>query len=123
MKSGVFGLKLAKSGSELYLGGTDTSQYTGSIEYHSVSGSGFWQASGANVLVNNKTAVSNFQTVIDSGTTIMYGPPSAVKTFYASVPGSKVYDSTNGYYSYPCNTPPSVAFNWGGKSWTVSAAK
>lgn len=122
VKSGVFGMKLASSGSELYLGGTDTSLYTGAIEYHTVTGSGFWQASGAKVYANNNLGGSGFQTVIDSGTTIMYGPPSAVKAFYAQVPGSQVYDSSNGFYSFPCNSVPKVAFNWGGKNWTVSAA-
>ncbi|KZT10618.1 aspartic protease [Laetiporus sulphureus 93-53] len=122
IKSGVFGMKLAKSGSELYLGGTDTSQYTGSIEYHSVASTGFWQATGAKALIGSKTVVSGFQTVIDSGTTIMYGPPSAVKTFYAAIPGSKVFDATNGYYSFPCSSAPAVAFSWGGTNWKVSAA-
>ncbi|PCH43862.1 acid protease [Wolfiporia cocos MD-104 SS10] len=122
VKSGVFGMKLASSGSELYLGGTDTSQYTGSIEYHSVTGSGFWQASGAKILLSGKSVITGFQTVIDSGTTIMYGPPSAVQTFYKSIPGSKLYDSTNGYYSFPCKSVPSVSFNWGGKNWVISAA-
>lgn len=66
---------------------------------------------------------SNFQTIIDSGTTIIYGPPSQVKTFYQSIPGSKVYDSTNGFYSFPCSSVPSnVSFSWGGKKWTISAA-
>ncbi|KDQ54107.1 hypothetical protein JAAARDRAFT_209569 [Jaapia argillacea MUCL 33604] len=119
----LFGFKLASSGSELYLGGTDTSLYSGSIEYHSIDTStGFWQPTGAKALVNGATAVSGFETVIDSGTTIMYGPPSAVQTFYSKVPGSALYDSTNGYYSYPCSSPPTVAFSWGGKSWTVSSA-
>lgn len=53
----------------------------------------------------------------------MYGPPSAVKQFYASIPGSSVYDQSNGYYQYPCSKAPTVAFSWGGNSWTVSAAK
>ena len=53
----------------------------------------------------------------------MYGPPADVKTVYDAVPGSKVYDSDNGLYSYPCDSPPAVAFSWGGKSWTVSSAK
>ncbi|KAJ2968031.1 hypothetical protein NUW54_g13335 [Trametes sanguinea] len=120
--AGVFGFKLASSGSELYLGGTDSKLYTGSIEYHSVDRStGFWQLSGASAYVGSKAAVSNFETIIDSGTTIMYGPPSAVKAFYQSVSGSKVYDSENGYYSYPCNSPPSVSFSWGGKKWAISA--
>ena len=53
----------------------------------------------------------------------MYGPPSAVRTFYKSVSGSAVYDSENGYYSFPCNSPPTVSFSWGGKQWEISAAK
>lgn len=53
----------------------------------------------------------------------MYGPPAAVKTFYAAIPGSKVYDSSNGYYSYPCSTPPTVGFSWGGKTWAISSTK
>ena len=80
VSAGEFGFKLASSGSELYLGGTDSKLYTGSIEYHSVDRStGFWQLSGASAYVGSKAAVSNFETIIDSGTTIMYGPPSAVK--------------------------------------------
>lgn len=44
IKNGVFGFKLAGTGSELYLGGTDTSLYNGQIEYHSVVGrTGYWQ--------------------------------------------------------------------------------
>jgi cathepsin D len=31
----------------------------------------------------------------------MYGPPSAVQTFYANVPGSREYDTSNGFYSFP----------------------
>ncbi|EIW63511.1 acid protease [Trametes versicolor FP-101664 SS1] len=123
VKTGVFAFKLAKTGSELYLGGTDTSLYTGAIEYHAVTGSGFWQVAGASLNVGTKAVQSNFQTIIDSGTTIIYGPPSQVKTFYQSIPGSKVYDSTNGFYSFPCSSVPSnVSFSWGGKKWTISAA-
>ncbi len=67
--------------------------------------------------------VPSIQTIIDSGTTLIYGPPSQVATLYKSIPDSKVYDSKNGFYSFPCNAVPSnVAFSWGGKSWTISAA-
>ncbi|TFK45663.1 acid protease [Heliocybe sulcata] len=118
----IFGFRLASSGSELYLGGTDSAMYSGSIEYHSVDTStGFWQARGASAHVGSTTAVSGFETIIDSGTTIMYGPPSAIRTFYSRISGSRVYDSENGYYSYPCNSAPSVSFSWGGKNWAISA--
>jgi len=117
----VFGFKLASSGSSLYLGGTEDKLFTGDIEYHDLDASnGFWQIGGANATVGSTTVVSGFSTVIDSGTTIMYGPPSSVKTFYSAIPGSKLFDSTNGYYSFPCQSPPSVAFNWGGQNWEIS---
>ena len=125
MSAGVFGFKLATSGSSLFLGGTDTSKYSGSIEYHTIDTStGFWQATGAKWVSGSKTGTSSFDTIIDSGTTIMYGPPADVKKFYAAVSGSKLYDSENGYYSYPCNSPPTAGFKWSnGKTWTISAAK
>ncbi|KAI0359193.1 acid protease [Trametes cingulata] len=123
VKNGVFGFKLAKSGSELYLGGTNTKLYTGSIEYHPVTGSGFWQISGASLRLGSTTVLSGFQTIIDSGTTIIYGPPDDVATFYKSIPGSQLYDKANGFYSFPCSAvPANVGFNWGGKTWTISAA-
>ncbi|THH23146.1 hypothetical protein EUX98_g8032 [Antrodiella citrinella] len=117
----VFAFKLASAGSSLFLGGTDTSLYTGSVEYHSVVGNGFWQASGAEALVNGEPVVSGFATIIDSGTTIMYGPPADVEQFYAAIPGSEVYDSDNGLYSFPCDAVPNVAFSWGGKNWAITA--
>ncbi|EMD37833.1 hypothetical protein CERSUDRAFT_50799 [Gelatoporia subvermispora B] len=119
----VFAMKLAKSGSELYLGGTDTALYKGTIEYQPLSTSNrFWQLGNAKALVGTNVTNSGFQTIIDSGTTIMYGPPAAVQALYAAIPGSKLYDSTNGYYTFPCATPPTVSFNWGGKNWVVSTA-
>ncbi|KAJ6588105.1 acid protease [Mycena capillaripes] len=117
-----FGFYLASSGSELFLGGTNEDLYTGDIEFNSVDSSGgFWQATGAKALVGSSSAVTGFQTIIDSGTTLMYGPPAAVKKVFAKVSGSKVFDSTNGYYSYPCATPPKISFNWGGQNWAISA--
>lgn len=120
----MFAFKLAKSNSELYLGGTDTSLYTGTIEYHPVqTSSGFWKLSGASAVVGSSTPATGFQTIIDSGTTIMYGPPSAVAAFYAAIPGSAKYNGNSGMYSFPCKTPPTVGFSWGGKTWNVSNTK
>ncbi|KAI1795524.1 acid protease [Ganoderma leucocontextum] len=123
VNEGVFGFKLASSGSELFLGGTNDQLYSGSLEYHNVDTStGFWQITGAKAYLNGKAVATGFETIIDSGTTLMYGPPAAVKKLFASVPGSGVYDSSQGYYYYPCKSPPTLAFSWGGKQWKISAA-
>ncbi|KAJ7782162.1 acid protease [Mycena olivaceomarginata] len=118
-----FGFYLASSGSELFLGGANSDHYTGDIEFNSVDSSGgFWQATGASAKVGSSTAVSGIQTIIDSGTTLMYGPAADVKKIFAKVTGSKVYDSTNGATTpTPCATPPTIAFSWGGSDWAISA--
>jgi cathepsin D len=121
-----FAFKLSQSGSELYLGGTDSSKFTGSIEYHDVaSTSGFWQIGGFSAAVNGESATSSgYQTIIDTGTTIMYAPTADAKAFYAKIPGSKALTGENaGLYSFPCSSVPDVTFSWGGKSWTVSSDK
>jgi len=123
VKSSEFGFHLASTGSELFLGGTNDALFSGTIEYHDLSSTnGFWQIGGASALVDATAAVSGFETIIDSGTTIMYGPADAVKTFYSKVKGSEVFDATNGYYSFPCSSVPDVSFSWGGKDWPITAA-
>ena len=53
----------------------------------------------------------------------MYGVPAQVNAFYNGIPGSQVFDSENGLYSYPCNLQPVLSFNWGGRSWAISQEK
>ncbi|KAF7306471.1 Acid protease [Mycena indigotica] len=123
VKTQQFSFYLAQTGSELYIGGTNSKLFTGAIEFHSVDASGgFWQATNGKVKIGTSTVVSGIQTIIDSGTTLAYGPPDAVKKIFASVKGSKLFDASNGFYSYPCNSPPQISFNWGGKDWTISSA-
>ena len=65
-----FGFYLAKTGSELYLGGANDKLYSGDVEYHDVDKSeGFWLITGASISVDGKSAADNFDTIIDSGTT------------------------------------------------------
>lgn len=49
----------------------------------------------------------------------MYGPPSDVDAVYKAV-GGQLFDQQNGFYSFPCNSPPAISFNWGGKDWPIS---
>jgi len=122
--SNMFGFFLAQHGSQLYLGGADTTLYqNGTLEFHAINpASGFWQVPGASAKVNSAVALSGFETIIDTGTSIMYAPTDAAKTFYSMVPGAALFDSTNGFYSFPCASVPKVAFNWGGSDWEVTSA-
>ncbi|KAF8621751.1 hypothetical protein AX15_007544 [Amanita polypyramis BW_CC] len=130
-----FAFFLSSNNSELHLGGTNSSLFTGSVEYHTVSNSSpsssetdqttptFWQISDARINVDTtKNVVTRFDTVIDTGTTIMVGPPDAVGTVYDAVPDSESIDQLNGFYAFPCDSVPKVSFGWGrnGSEWVVS---
>ena len=132
--TGAFAFYLAESGSELHLGGTNPQHYSGPIEYHPVvntkangkSKIAYWQLDDAEVSVNGKSIpLSPFETIIDTGTTLMYGPTDDVKKVYAQVEGSKpLTDDLEGYYSFPCDNAPKMNFKWGnGKAWAISEAK
>ena len=128
--SSTFSFYLAKSGSELHLGGTNPDLYSGSIEYHPVvdvtignkTETAFWQLGGAEIYVNGKNAKLSFQTIIDSGTSIMYGPTAQVKKIYEQIQGHKALPSPlNGYYAFPCDNMPKISFRWGGKKeWKIN---
>lgn len=62
--------------------------------------------------------------IIDSGSTLMIAPKAAAAAFYAAIPGAKVLGGEyegEGYYTYPCATPPAVAFGFGGSNATLHA--
>ncbi|KAJ3479077.1 hypothetical protein NLI96_g9312 [Meripilus lineatus] len=118
-----FSLKLASHGAELLLGGTNPKLFKGAIEFHPVNAStGFWQIGGGSILQGGKAVVSGFESIVDSGTSFIFGPADQVKEFYDSIPGSQLFDEENGLYSYPCTgkTVFKVAFQWGGQAWAIS---
>ena len=125
VSSSIFSFYLSSNISELYLGGTDSRHYTGPIERHTVmspSTPTFWQLDDAKISINGKVGVvSGFQTIIDSGTSVMYGPTDAVAQAYSQVPGSQ--DWKSGFHIFPCNSTPAISFSWGGLDWAINPEK
>ncbi|KAI6126192.1 hypothetical protein EDD16DRAFT_1516966, partial [Pisolithus croceorrhizus] len=62
---------------------------------------------------------SSAYAAIDTGTTLVGGPSSAIQNIFAQIPGSQPgTGSWAGYYSYPCSTEVNVAISFGGPSWS-----
>ncbi|KAH9040251.1 acid protease [Lactarius hengduanensis] len=101
----VFSFYLAKQGSELYIGGTNPSHYSGNFTYVPVTTEGYWQVSFDGVWVDG-TQVKQSASAIDG-----------INALFAKIPGSRQVE--NGLYTIPCdfNTPISVGF--GGKEFSV----
>ena len=122
VKEGSFAFKLAsgKSGSELFVGGTNSALYTGDIEFHPVvSDAGYWVIGNGAATVDGKAASNQLVTIIDSGTTLVAIPPDDADKFYQAIQGAQALEE--GFYTFPCDATPQVALTWGGKSWSISA--
>lgn len=122
---GQFAFKLTENGSELYIGGTDTSLYTGSIEFHPVDQSqGVYALENATVFVDGMEVGRGIATVIDSGTSLMAATPSVARAIYAQIPGTKRQDDGGqGLYVLPCGATATISFSWGGKIWEVPSSQ
>ncbi|KAF8553164.1 acid protease [Imleria badia] len=93
----VFSFKLAASGSELYLGGANSALYTGDFAYTPRRG-------------NEQSILSNIDSIIDTGSTLIVGNPSEVKTFYDALGGTDASSTAGpGHYSFPCPSEMSAS--------------
>jgi cathepsin D len=64
--SPVFAFKLAESSSELSIGGLDSSVYTGTPAYTSVTQQGYWQITFSSLTVGGSSAVGSTSAIVDS---------------------------------------------------------
>ncbi|GAA5961250.1 hypothetical protein JCM8115_001522 [Rhodotorula mucilaginosa] len=121
-----FSTYLASSGSELFLGGMNSAHFAaGSTHWYSVISQGYWTLA-AKAAVNNKvvSSLGTFSALVDTGTSVIVAPTAAAKQFWAAVPNSATYGS-GGYWTYPCASPPTISFSFGGafaEQWAVSSS-
>lgn len=107
---------------ELVIGGVDTSHYNGSFTYVPVIGGSLWQVHVAGVRVDGQEVSSIPVAVIDSGTSLIAGPPADIalvaRRFGAwsrGVPG-------NQQHLVSCSAAnSSLVFRLGGKDFSLSA--
>jgi hypothetical protein len=93
----------------------DTAKYTGAITYVNADVSqGFWGITATAYSVGSTTTTASLPGILDTGTTLLYTSPAAVKAYYAKVSGAKL-DNTQGGYTFPCSaTLPDFSITVGG---------
>ncbi|GLB45046.1 putative peptidase A1 family protein [Lyophyllum shimeji] len=110
------------------LGGTNSSLFTGDIEFLDmpVKTPSFWLLSLSAVTVQGRNVPISTGpaslAAIDTGTTLIGGPTNDVKAIWAAVPGSQSVASMPGFFSFPCTTQVSVTLSFGGKAWPINVA-
>ncbi|KJA26203.1 hypothetical protein HYPSUDRAFT_36452 [Hypholoma sublateritium FD-334 SS-4] len=113
------------AGGVFTLGGTNSSLFTGDIEFLNIPTNPlqFWALPLTTVQVNGATVKiqsANMPAAIDTGTSLIAGPTEDVAAIWAAVPGSGPSPSNQGFFNFPCSTPVSVSISFGGKTWPIS---
>ncbi|KZT57709.1 acid protease [Calocera cornea HHB12733] len=110
------------------LGGTNTSLYTGNIEFHNIQQiqgqNAYWTLGMNSLKVNGASLALGTQdsAIIDTGTSLMGGPQALVDSIFASIPGSAPgTDQLEGLYTYPCSPTVTISVNFGGQDWQISS--
>lgn len=119
VNAGVFQMTLkAGSGSTMNLGGVDSSKYTGSVAYSPVNpAQGFWLTPG-------KVNGHNIQAIVDSGSTIITGPTSQVRSIVQSIPGMTPFTQSGTLmYTFDCSMTPSVTISFANKDFKLNRAE
>jgi len=122
----VFAYYLAsggKSGSTLSLGGTDSSFYTGDFSYIPLAKAAtllpYWMISASDIKIGGKSTgacgwLLGCESVVDTGTSILAGPPSAMNKLIAQV-GEVKEDCSN------VKSLPTITFSLGGHDFDLEA--
>ncbi|KAI0424238.1 secreted aspartic proteinase precursor [Xylaria sp. FL1042] len=93
----------------------DSSKYTGSITYATVSTrQGFWEFTASGYAVGSGSfKSSSIDGIADTGTTLLYLPSTIVSAYYAQVSGSR-NNAQAGGYTFPCSASlPDFTFGVG----------
>ncbi|KZO98860.1 acid protease [Calocera viscosa TUFC12733] len=110
------------------LGGTNSSLYTGNIEFHNIQQiqgqNAYWTLAMSSLKVNGASLNlgSESQAIIDTGTSLMGGPQDLVTSIFNSIPGSAPgTGQLEGLYTYPCSPTVTISVNFGGQDWQISS--
>jgi len=114
-------------GGTFTIGGTNTSLFQGDIDFVNLPSGvqpSFWLLPVTAVGIQGTTLNVNSGTqslaAIDTGTTLIGGPTSAVTEIYSKIQGSQPLNGQmQGYFSIPCNTQVSSSFTFSSKTWTI----
>ncbi|KAG6329717.1 hypothetical protein ID866_9372 [Astraeus odoratus] len=115
----IFAFKISSSGSELRIGDINSALYSGSLTYTPVTNPGFWLIQGDSININGNPAITQFTTIVDTGTTLILGDQTRVGQFYS---GLNATDLGNGFYTLPCNSMPSVSITIEGTVFPLSSS-
>ncbi|XP_011210079.2 lysosomal aspartic protease [Bactrocera dorsalis] len=114
---------LPANGSELTLGGYDTTHFIGDITYTPVTLEGYWQFNVESITIGTSTAICySCSAICDSGTSLL-AVPTALYTAVQATLGAILNE--DGLYVFDCtqtSSLPVVSFNIAGTTFTLDSS-
>lgn len=104
------------------LGGTNTSLYTGDINWSDVVDETYWLITLGGITVNggNISLEGTNKMAVDTGTTLIGAPTDVVTAIYDLIPDSSALASGSGYYKFPCSTSVNATIHLGDQEYLLS---
>jgi len=113
---------IESQGGSMDIGFTNTTYYSGSIDYTALTSESYWLIPLKTINVNGKSMTSGTGAAIDTGTSLIGGPTSMMESIYAQIPGAqKGTGQLSQYYVYPCSTKVQVSLAFGTKTWSINS--
>ncbi|KAF2434587.1 acid protease [Tothia fuscella] len=106
LREPLFTVTLKKNATGVYdFGYIDASKYIEPIQYIPINTSrGYWEYTATGYQIGNSPMRPlSFQSIADTGTTLMLLPPAATADYYSQVAGAK-NNVTEGGYVFPCDS-------------------
>ncbi|KAJ7279737.1 aspartic peptidase domain-containing protein [Mycena rebaudengoi] len=113
----------SNKGAVLTLGGTNSSFFTGDVEFLDLNQANSWALNISDLSVQGtslKSKLSSKLAVFDIASSFIWAPKADADAFWAAVPGS-TFSQTESLYQWPCSTPINVTVSFGGKTWTLNS--
>ncbi|KAJ7792685.1 aspartic peptidase domain-containing protein [Mycena leptocephala] len=110
-------------GAVLTLGGTNSSFFTGDVEFLDLNQANSWALNISDLSVQGtslKSKLSSKLAVFDVASSFIWAPKADADAFWAAVPGS-TFSKTESLYQWPCSTPINATVSFGGKTWTLNS--
>ena len=122
----VFALHLAETGPKLFIGWLgDPALFDKKIEYYEViklkNAWSYWALDDGKIKVGKEVIAEALQTLIVSGTDMIFGPEEYVKKIYDKIETAEI---KNGQWVFNCDLKrpfPEISFSWGGSRLDVDS--
>lgn len=106
LKEPLFTVTLKKNATGVYdFGYIDPEKYIEPLQYVPINTTrGYWEYTTTGYSIGDGPMIkTSFQSIADTGTTLLLLPPAITRAYYASVAGA-VMNATEGGYVFPCNS-------------------